>query len=734
MIFLSLAVPSPLRKPFDYLPPLGMSETEAEKLLPGIRVKAVFGRRSIIAVLLAIKTESGIDHSKLKRVDSIIDDLPLLTTEIQKLCNWSAKYYQHAIGDVFQHAFPKSLRMGAASQLSAESAWELTPAGQYLPEGALKKAPKQTELLYLLQGQLQVDRSQLKNLNISTSTAKILVDKGLLAKTRKSVSCFSVPLAKPGLALNAEQQIAVDQITSHLGNYKSLLLEGITGSGKTEVYLQSIAACLKKGLQALVLIPEIGLTPQTLDRFNQRFGTSVAVFNSNLSAGERARAWEAARCGEAAIVLGTRSAVFTPLKNPGLIIIDEEHDASYKQQEGFRYNARDVAIKRAQTEVVPIVLGSATPSLETLQNADTGRFTHLRLQHRAGIAVPPIFRTLDIRRIPLDSGFSQELIIAIQTHLSSNNQVLIFINRRGYAPTLQCHDCGWIADCPNCDSRLTVHQDSQLLRCHYCDFRQRLAPNCPSCKGSKLIFKGLGTQRCAEALGQFFPHIPVFRIDRDTTQRKGAMADLVDKIHSSGPCLLVGTQMLAKGHHFPNVTLVAILDADAGLFNSDFRSEEKMGQLLTQVAGRAGRASKAGEVLIQTHYPQHPLLTTLISEGYSAYARKLLAERSVAHLPPCGHLILVRADHKNLEIAEAFLQKLRTLLNNEVDPKQVQLFGPLPSPKSKRGNNYHVQLLLSSSARKPLREAAEKLIAAADQMSGRAKPRWSIDIDPQDMI
>lgn len=733
MILLRLAVPSPLRKSYDYLPATGMSDAEASSLQPGIRIRAPFGRRSVVAILLAVTDKSDIAADKLRSVEAVLDPSPLITSEIYQLCRWASQYYQHPIGDVFQHAFPKMLRMGGSPQASKVPAWELTTEGRGLPEGALKNAPKQALLLNLLQ-KGQVSRDQLHGHEISTATTRALVDKGLAVKTTRSRSEYETRVTASNLTPNDEQQLAIKKIVSSLGGFSCHLLEGITGSGKTEVYLQCISTCIAKGLQALVLIPEIGLTPQTLERFRQRFGHSVAVFHSNLSDNERLFAWESARCGEAAVILGTRSAVFTPMQAPGLIIVDEEHDNSYKQQEGFRYNARDVAIKRAQTEAIPVVLGSATPSLESLHNAGANRFQHLQLRQRTGNALPPELRCIDVRRAFLDNGFSQEILAAIKLHLDNKNQVLVFINRRGYAPSLLCHDCGWVASCPHCDSRLTVHKDHGLLRCHYCDFQQKLEHQCPQCMSSQLIYKGIGTQRCEQTLARLFENIPIFRIDRDTTQRKTAMSDLIDDIHQAGPCLLVGTQMLAKGHHFPDVTLVAILDADAGLFNSDFRSEERMGQLLIQVAGRAGRADKPGQVLIQTHYPQHPLLLTLIEHGYGAYARQLLTERTDNQLPPAGYLILIRADHKNMAVAENFLQQIRKKLTELASQQSVRIFGPLPSAKPRRGGNYHLQLLISCVKRGPLHRLTEELISAAEKIPSSQRPRWSIDVDPQDMI
>ena len=383
-----------------------------------------------------------------------------------------------------------------------------------------------------------------------------------------------------------------------------------------------------------MLVPEIGLTPQTVGRFRQRFRVPVSVMHSGLSDRERLDAWLAAGRGHAGILIGTRSAVLTPMQRLGIIIIDEEHDGSFKQQEGFRYSARDLAVMRARTESVPIVLGSATPSLESFHNADAGRYQRLIMAQRAGGASAPGFELLDIRQAELEDGLSLPLLEQIDRHLGRQEQVLVFINRRGFAPTLMCHDCGWQADCPQCDAHMTLHRRPAHLHCHHCDYQAPLLRCCPQCRSANLNPLGAGTERTEEALARRFPSTPVIRVDRDSTRRKDAMQRIVHQVEESGPCILVGTQMLAKGHHFPKVTLVAILDADAGLFSADFRGMEKMAQLMLQVAGRSGRAERPGRVLMQTLHGDHPRLRCLIEQGYSAFARQELEDRRSAGLPP----------------------------------------------------------------------------------------------------
>ncbi|MCO5624668.1 primosomal protein N', partial [Pseudomonas aeruginosa] len=543
--------------------------------------------------------------------------------------------------------------------------------------------------------------------------------------------------ALPILPLNPEQRAAFEAVRASHGGFHCFLLAGVTGSGKTEVYLQLIRETLAAGRQALVLIPEINLGPQTLARFERRFNARIALLHSALTDRERLDAWLAARDGEADIVIGTRSALFTPLKRPGLIIVDEEHDASYKQQDGLRYHARDLALVRARLENVPILLGSATPALESLHNAQAGRYGLLRLTQRAGGAHPPKFIRLDVKSMPLDAGLSRPLQQAIGDTLAAGQQVLVFLNRRGFAPTLLCHDCGWISQCPRCDARMTVHQGSGELRCHHCDHRQRPPMNCPQCGKLDLRPVGAGTERAEERLRILFPNHPVLRIDRDSTSRKHAMRDLFATINSGEPCILVGTQMLAKGHHFPRVTLVAILDADGGLFSADFRASERMAQQIVQVAGRAGRAEEPGRVLIQTHLADHPLLVQLTEDGYFAFAEQALSERRAAGLPPFAHLALLRAEAHKPGQAEAFLDSACSAaeqLLEQMGGPEVELLGPVPAPMERRAGKHRAQLLLQCMSRAPLHRLLTPWLQSLEQLPGGRQVRWSLDIDPIDLF
>lgn len=732
-VILQVALPSPLRRLFDYRAPSGIA---AQDIVPGLRVRVPFGRRELVGFVSAISPQSQIPADKLKSATELLDLEPLLPDTLWQLCCWTARYYQHSLGDTLSCALPTLLRQGEAALARQQLLWQLLPAA-YPEHPAISRAPKQKAAVKILsQHPHGLSHALLGQWGLQRETLESLQKKGLVQAIEQSPHHSHEPLPllrEAPLTANAEQQTALDAILGSQG-FNCWLLEGVTGSGKTEVYLQAIEDCLRKGKQALILIPEIGLTPQTLERFRQRFSAPVVILHSGLNDRERLDAWLAARDGEVGIVIGTRSAIFTPLATPGLIIVDEEHDLSYKQQDGLRYNARDIAVYRARLENCGIILGSATPALESLHNAASGRYQHLRLLQRAGNALPPRMQCLDIRSRPLQGGLSQPMLQAIGEHLGKGNQVLVFLNRRGFAPTLMCHDCGWIAECRRCDARMTVHQSPRYLHCHHCDSQRPLDRHCPSCQSTDLRPLGAGTERSEEYLQQQFPHTPVLRIDRDSTSRKQAMQQLLKQIHTGAPCLLVGTQMLAKGHHFPNVTLVAVLDADGGLFSADFRGPERMAQLITQVAGRAGRADKPGQVLIQTHMAEHPLLIDLTEHGYAAIASRELSLRRSAGLPPFSFMALVRAESASPTQANTFLQRICNEAENLAQELAVELLGPVPSPMERRAGRYRAQLLLQCAQRAPLHKLLHLLLPLIEQYPEGRKVRWSLDIDPLDMF
>ncbi len=723
---LHIAIPSPLRRRFDYLAPM-------EPVAPGSRVQVSFGRRPVVGIVLGGAAGSDVPLEKLRPVEAVLDTAPLLPPELLELLHWASTYYHHPIGEVCAAALPVALRQGQPAQPRGLRRYRLTPAGTEAGTEQLKRAPRQAALLSRLQRLgIAAGPDDLAELDGWPGAMKRLEEKGwvLAEETLMLPASAATDSAPP---LGAAQQAAVDAVSAAFGGYAGFLLDGVTGSGKTEVYLRLIEQALAAGRQTLVLVPEIGLTPQLLERFRRRFPVPIAVLHSGLSDGERLNAWLAARAGLAPIVIGTRSAVFTPLPNLGLIVVDEEHDPSFKQQDGFRYSARDVAVVRAQKAGVPIVLGSATPALESLANAAAGRYTRLELPERAGSAVHPHMRLLDIRHQPLDGGISEPMVRAMRHHLGQGGQVLLFLNRRGYAPVLLCHDCGWVATCRRCDAHLTYHAGQKRIRCHHCGTERPVPQQCGGCGSLDLRPIGHGTERVEEALRARFPDIGVERIDRDATRRKGSLEAKLERVHSGAARILIGTQMLAKGHHFPDVTLVGVLDADQGLFSADFRAGERMAQMILQVAGRAGRAERPGEVVIQTHHPEHPLLRLLIEDGYGAFAAAALVERRQAELPPYSFLALLRAEAPATAVPQAFLEEARRLAES-VGHGGVMVLGPVPAPMERRAGRYRAQLLLQAAGRTALHRLLERWLPLLEESKTGRKVRWSLDVDPGEMF
>jgi primosomal protein N' (replication factor Y) len=730
-----VALPLPLPQAFDYLPANGMPAREDAV---GGRVRVPFGNRELIGIVTGIGSAQG--SAGLRAVLAQLDPEPLFHGELLQSLRWLARYTHAPLGEVLATALPAALRRGEPLPDTHAWAWQLTEAGRTALPGLRAGRPRQ--LAGLLQAAAQdgrmLDEDRLDSEAGSgwRTAARALERRGLAERIAIPASALAPTSTAIAPVANAEQRHAIEAVRDAArAGFAPLLLDGVTGSGKTEVYLQAIADCLARGRQALVLVPEIGLTPQMLARFRARLGVPVHALHSGLNDNERARVWTAAWRGEARVVVGTRSAVFTPLPDAGLIVVDEEHDGSYKQLDGIRYHARDFALVRGKALGVPVLLGSATPSLESLHNARSGRYAHLRLPHRAGDAQPPVVRVLDVRKRPLQAGLSPELLTSVRSALDRRGQVLVFKNRRGYAPVLLCHDCGWSAQCKRCSmpsngTPMTVHGGGRRLQCHHCGARQPVPPACPDCGGLALQPQGIGTERLEEMLAQRFADVPVLRVDRGSTRRRDALESLLAEL-GERPGILVGTQMLAKGHDLPHLTLVAVVGVDEGLFSADFRAGEKLAQLLVQVAGRAGRAEKRGEVVLQTHHPQHPLLQTLVGGGYHAFADTELAQREAAGFPPYAHLALLRAEAKQAEPAQAFLQAAKAALR-DADP-QLELHGPLPAPMPRRAGYQRLQLLLSSPDRRALHAALDAAIPSLHALPGSRKVRWSLDVDPVDL-
>ncbi len=566
--------------------------------------------------------------------------------------------------------------------------------------------------------------------DVVVGTLPKMVRQGLdlvLDESLINISSATTP-SHPKLQLNAAQEIAVNTIKA-CRDFQCFLLDGVTGSGKTEVYLQVIDEVLARQEQVLILVPEIGLTPQLIARFTERFTVPIISYHSGISEKKRFAAWVAALQAKASIIIGTRSALFLPLNKLSLIILDEEHDLSFKQQTGFRYSARDCAVMRAQLDNIPVVLGSATPSLESFYNMQRGRYQHLRLPERAGIATPPHVKLINLCDQNLKAGLSPQLLEAMHKHLQARGQILLFLNRRGFAPVCLCHHCGWIAECDRCDAKLTVHQNPPRLRCHHCDAVRALPKVCMECKTADLVPVGQGTEQLEQTVQGLFPESKVVRIDRDSTRTKGSMDAFLHEVQSGAAQILIGTQMLAKGHHFPNLTLAAIVDADGGLFSADFRALERMGQLIVQVAGRAGRAQHAGEVYIQTHHPEHPVLQLLLAQGYSAFMQGLLLERAQAQLPPFSHVALVRAEASARTKPLEFLESIKAILQDS----RLQLLGPISAAMERKAGRFRAHLWIQAP-RALLQQQLNQLTQALLQQKSSRQVRWSIDVDPQEGV
>jgi len=727
-----VAVPVPLYRTFDYLAPDGVG---IDQFKPGIRLEVPFGKNQKTGVLIECVAESGIDLAKLKLITRIIDTEPLLSRLDLALLHWASWYYHHPLGEVIGTAFPAALRQGKPALVDSPAYYVLTEQGLQADVSLLKRSPKQAQLISIFQQQvghvLSEDELALWD-KTWRSVVKPLLVKKLLELSRQPAVEKSL-LNQAELMCNAHQQAAIDLVCDNLDRFSVFLLEGVTGSGKTEVYMQIIRAVLERGQQVLLLLPEITLTPQLEERFRKRYAVPISISHSKLTDNQRQASWLQIQSGQSSILLGTRSALFTPLKNPGLIILDEEHDSSFKQQEGFRFSARDVAIMRAKMLNIPIILGSATPALETLHNAAKQRYQLLQLPNRAGSSVAPALHLLDIRNKKLTEGLSEILITEIRKTLAKNEQVLLFLNRRGFAPTLICHSCGWVARCGHCDANLVIHYEENRLRCHHCAQEQVLMQQCPACTAKQLLPLGLGTERVEKVLAELFAGKTIVRLDRDSTRRKGSLENYLDQINQGQVDIILGTQMLAKGHHFVGVTLVAIVDVDSGLFSIDFHAAEKMAQMIVQVAGRAGRAEKPGRVIMQTRHPDHPLLTTLISQDYNSFAQIALSERQEAMLPPFSYQALLRAQTKDPQLALQFLRDVSQLAQQHNSGNSLVL-GPVAAPMAKRAGLYRYQLLLQNDNRQALHGLLDNLVPNIAGLKLAAKVRWSVDVDPVDLF
>ncbi len=702
--------------------------------MPGIRVRVPFAHRQLIGVV----TSSGFSsETGLKTVLEALDDEPVLSESLLSLLQWLADYYHTPIGETIGLALPVLLRRGRSAEFATQDYCQLTAAGRTAAPEDLRRAPRQQQLLQWLQqaaGQ-RLSSSILRQHNKGWKTSV----RALAARSWLEIRSGSLPLDPPSAiapstaVLNPEQQKVVTAIQEAGQVYQTHLIDGVTGSGKTEIYLALACEQLQSGHQVLLLVPEISLTPQLVERFRAQFGQRVQVTHSGLGQQQRLRTWQLARSGQAQVILGTRSAVFSPLPKAGLIIVDEEHDSSFKQQEGCLYHGRDVAVMRARRLNIPIVLGSATPSLQSLANAKAGRYQLHKLTKRAAGAQLPMVQLLDISGLPMRDGLSRPLLDAIEHCLDLGQQCLLFLNRRGYAPVLLCGNCRWLAECRYCNARLTYHHARQQLHCHHCGARHALPKHCPDCNSVNLQPVGEGTERLQATLEKRFPGQRVLRVDRDSVQHKDDFARLRDKITRGEAQILVGTQMLTKGHDFPAVTLVGIINIDSSLYSVDYRATEQMAQQCIQVAGRAGRARQAGHVLIQTRFPEHPLFQAICRHDYAACASQLLRQRQQARFPPFMHFALLRADALEPELPERFLQAAKKMGSNillQWPDDAVNLFDPAPAPMQRRASRYRMQLLAQSRQRSALQTFLQQWVMVLEKQRSGRKLRWSLDVDP----
>ncbi len=690
----------------------------------GGRVLVPLGKnKQLVGVVVGLVAES--EFKTLKPIIAVLDTEPLLNATTLQLLRLAAKYYQVSFGEMIFTALPAWFRKTNNRPIPIHYWWQVV-ADLEVAQTALKVAPKQLEVFeyLMLHGPLQSKAMS----HISSTAAQIcrqLQDKALITSTEV---CFveTDQAFDPGFKLTADQDRALKQIQKSKDQFEVHLLDGITGSGKTEIYIRLINELLEKQQQALVLVPEIGLTPQLFQEISQRINGQMAILHSGLSDGARARVWHHAARGLVDVVVSTRSGIFTPFKNLGSILVDEEHDLSYKQQEGIRYSARDLAVLRAKIEQVPVILGSATPSFETLNHANNGRYQWLKLRSRTNHNPMPSLRLQNTQSKQLVKGLTQQTLSTIESHLADGHQVLVFLNRRGWSQKLICHECGWVAECDDCDAYLTYHKHLDLLKCHHCERRYSLPEFCPSCGSQAVETMGAGTEKIAAGLMEQFAETAVVRFDRDSVKTPAQWQKNLETVRSGKPCVIVGTQMLSKGHDFPLLSLVVVVNVDNSFFSADFRATEYLAQLLVQVSGRAGRAKTKGEVIIQTQFPEHEFFQSLFQENYESFAQQQLTERAEMRFPPYTYMAIVRGQFRDERLLDQFLQQLADGLEQNQD---ISVLGPLPAPMQKRQKLFRMQLILNSNDRKGLHQTLH-LLKTQKTVENKHHIQWFVDIDP----
>ena len=699
-----------------------------------MRFRLPFGRGSKTGILISC-VQSDDHRRELKPVIEPLDQQPVLSAHMLELGLWVADYYCQPIGEVLFLFLPGYLRK---PQAQAETRLRVWRCGQLDPQqvDALKsRAPRQFELLQALIGnESGLNAAELRALNPNwQQPLKALQQQGLVSGLWQENLPSSARSMQQAPDLTPEQQQVYDQISRELHRFQVHLIEGVTGSGKTEIYLDLMQQVLAKGQQVVYLVPEIGLTPQLLNRLQQRLGPVVVTSHSAQTEWQRYQAWDQFRRGAARVMLGTRSALFVQSDMIGLIVIDEEHDSSFRQQDGVRYHARDVAIKRAQMLGIPIVLGSATPSLETLYNLSRPHYRHYRLEQRVNRSRPPAIELIDCSQLPLTGGCSSQLLQAIREHLSAQGQVLLYLNRRGFAPVVMCHDCGWQASCYQCDARMTLHQSLNRLICHHCGYRMSMPHKCPDCGQQQLKHYGIGTEQLEAFLKQQFPAVDVIRIDRDSVSSSQQIEHKMQPLQQARPCILVGTQMLAKGHDYPHITLVGILEADQALYSSFYRAGERLVQTVLQVSGRAGRAHKQGQALLQTVFPSHPLMQGLTHLSYAELVQPMLDERRLIGFPPFVRVVSFQVDATSLDLALEKLQQVKQILQQLQSADEIKMVGPIPALMTRRVGRYRAQLSIMAQNFQLIRKVLQQALPQIQALRNTPQSRLSIEVDPIDL-
>lgn len=735
-----VAIPLPLRCCFDFLVP-----DEVDLIVIGGRVLVPFGSRKLVGVVVKQKEVSEYPHDKLKTVLEVIDSEPIFDLALWQTLKWLSQYYLAPLGEVCSAAMPVNLRQGGDVKPKTQTVWSLSEFGRRADIDDLARAPLQLAIIKRLANTDSLSAEDFREHTSGwRSAVESLLTKGWLDKHQSEPILSTNAIsdndktyhALDSSQLNSQQRAVIDSAQKMIeaNTFSCALLHGVTGSGKTEVYFELVQHVINAGRQVLILVPEIGLTPQLITRINSVFDQPIAIMHSGLNKTERHLAWWHTQQGNAKIILGTRSAVFTSCVDLGLIIVDEEHDASFKQQDGVRYHARDVAIYRAKQHDIPIILGSATPSLESYANAKSGRYQLLRLTERATQVALPEVGLLDLNTAPTEDGISLPMVEAIQDCLDNAKQVVLFLNRRGYAPVLFCTDCRQSVSCHRCDSSLTVHRRANRVRCHHCGYEGVVPSQCQHCNGQAMAEVGEGTQRVEEALEKRFPNASLLRIDRDSTSRKGELDKLLQQAQQGDADILLGTQLLTKGHDFPNVSLVGVLNADQGLYSTDFRATESLFQQVMQVAGRAGRRDQVGQVLIQTAFPEHPFFEQIMTHDFDRFAEQMLDERQAVNFPPFGFFALLHAESTHQAKAMQFLRRAR----QDIKPQPgVRVMDVIPAPMERRAGKFRAQLLLCSQQRSALNSTLSEWLqllennATAKKLSSSV--RWHLDIDPHNL-